>query len=85
MLGLCGGLEAAHSSPMAGLASEIYICTDNLNNAKEAGSVPNGSSQAAFILLIILLTLIISTIVCFWSLIQLKELVIVLYNNCDIF
>ena len=26
----------------------IHICTDNLHIAKEAGSVPNGSSQAAF-------------------------------------
>lgn len=34
---------------MAELASEIYICTDNLNIAKEAGSVRNGSSQVAFI------------------------------------
>lgn len=48
-MGLCGGLEAALSSPMAGLASEIHVCTDNLNLAREAGSVPNGSSQAAFI------------------------------------
>ena len=34
---------------MAGLASAVHICTDNLNIAKEAGSVPNGSRQAAFI------------------------------------
>ncbi len=34
---------------MAGLASEIHVCTDNLNIAKKAGSVPNGSSQASFI------------------------------------
>lgn len=34
---------------MVGLASEIYICTNNLNIAKQAGFVPNGSSQAAFI------------------------------------
>ena len=34
---------------MAGLVLEIHICTDNLNIGKEAGSVPNGSSQAAFI------------------------------------
>ena len=46
---ICGGLEAALSSPMAGLVSEIHICTDNLNIAKEAVSVPNGSSQAVFI------------------------------------
>ena len=45
----CGGLEAALSSPMAEQASEVYICTDNLNIAKEAGSVRNGSSQAAFV------------------------------------
>lgn len=49
IIGLCGGLEAALSSPMAELVAEIHICTDNLNIAKEAGSVPNGSSQAAFI------------------------------------
>lgn len=49
IIALYGGLEAALSSPMAELASEIYICTDNLNIAKEAGSVRNGSSQAAFI------------------------------------
>lgn len=48
-MGLCGGLEAALSSLIAGLASEIHICTDNLNIAKEAGSMPKGSSQAAFI------------------------------------
>ena len=34
---------------MARLASAVHICTDNLNIAKEAGSVPNGSSQAALI------------------------------------
>ena len=34
---------------MAGLASAVHTCTDNLNIAKEAGSVPIGSSQAAFI------------------------------------
>ena len=44
IIGLCKGLEASLSSPMAGLASEIHICTDNLNIAKEAGSVLNGSS-----------------------------------------
>ncbi len=49
ILGLYEGLEAALSSPMAGLASGIHICIDNLNIAKEAGSVPNSSSQAAFI------------------------------------
>ena len=49
IIGLYGGLEAAMSSPMAGLASEIHVCTDNLNIAKEARCVPNGSSQAAFI------------------------------------
>lgn len=32
-----------------GSASEIHICKDNLNIAKEAGSVPNNTSQAAFI------------------------------------
>ena len=49
IIGPCGELEVALSSPIAGLASEIHICTDNLNIAKEARSVPNGSSQAAFI------------------------------------
>ena len=49
IIGLFGGLEAALFGPIAGLASEIHVCTDNLNIAKEAGSVPNGSSQAAFI------------------------------------
>lgn len=34
---------------IAKLASEIHICIDNLNIRKEAGSVPNGSSQIAFI------------------------------------
>lgn len=33
---------------MAGRALEIHICTDNLNIAKEAGSVLKGSSQAVF-------------------------------------
>lgn len=49
IIALCRGLEAALSSPMAERASEIQICTDNLNIAKEAGSVRNSSSQAAFI------------------------------------
>ncbi len=49
IIGLFGGLEDALSSPMAGLASEIYIYTDNLNIAKEVGSVPNCSSQVIFI------------------------------------
>ena len=49
IIGLCRGLEAVLSSFMAELASEIYICTDNLNIAKKAGSVLNKSSQAAFI------------------------------------
>lgn len=35
IIGLCGGLKAALSSPMAGLASGVYICKDNLIIAKE--------------------------------------------------
>lgn len=34
IIGLCGGLEAALSSPMAGLASEIHICTDNVRGGR---------------------------------------------------
>ena len=48
ILGLCGGLEAALTSPMVGLISGIHICTDNLSVAQKAGSIPNGSSQARF-------------------------------------
>ena len=48
-IGSCGGLEVTLASPIAGLTSAVYICTDNLNIVKEAGSVPNGFSQAAFI------------------------------------
>lgn len=36
MIGLRGGLEATLSSPMAGLASWVHICTDNLNIAKRS-------------------------------------------------
>ena len=49
IIGLCGGLNAALSSPMAGLVSEVHVCKDNLIIAKEVGSVPNSSRQAAFI------------------------------------
>lgn len=35
IIGLCGGLKAALSSPMAGLASGVHICKDNLIIAKE--------------------------------------------------
>ena len=48
ILELCGGLEAALTSPMVGLISGIHICTDNLSVAQKAGSIPNGSSQAGF-------------------------------------
>lgn len=48
ILGLCGGLEAALTSPIVGLISGIHICTYNLNVAQKAGSLPNGSEQAGF-------------------------------------
>lgn len=48
ILGLCGGLEAALTSPMVEVSSGIHICTDNLNVAQKAGTIPNGSSQAGF-------------------------------------
>ena len=49
IIGLCGGLKVTLSSLMAELASEIYICINNLNIAKKAESIPNGLSQAASI------------------------------------
>ncbi len=48
ILGLCGGLEAALTSPMFRAISGIHVCTDNLSIAQKAGSVPNGSSQVRF-------------------------------------
>lgn len=45
----CGGLEVSFASPIVGLALIVYIYTNNINIAKEAGSAPNDSSQAAFI------------------------------------
>ncbi len=48
ILGLCGGLEAALTSPMVGQISEIHIFADNLSVAQKAGSIPNGYSQAWF-------------------------------------
>ena len=47
-LAMCGGLEAAISSPMARVASGIHICLDNLSVARDAGNTTKGSSQAAF-------------------------------------
>ena len=47
-MGICGGLEAAVTSPMIRAVSSIHICTDNLNVAQQAGTVPNGSSQDGF-------------------------------------
>ena len=35
IIGLFGGLGAALPSLIAGLASEIHVCTDNLNIAKK--------------------------------------------------
>ena len=49
IIGLCSGLEASLSTSIAGLTSEIHVCTDKFNIAKEAGSLPNSSSQAGFI------------------------------------
>ena len=46
--GMCGGLEAARTSPMSVGATGIHVCLDNLSVAQAAGSVPNGSSQGAF-------------------------------------
>ena len=43
------GLEIALESPMARHAPAICICLDNLSVAKNAGKIPNGSSQAALI------------------------------------
>ena len=43
------GLEIALESPMARHAPAICICLDNLSVAKNAGKIPNGSSQATFI------------------------------------
>ena len=48
ILGLCGGLEAALTSPMVGQVSGIHMFTENLNVAQKAGTIPNGSSQAGF-------------------------------------
>lgn len=48
ILRLCGGLEAALTSPMVGVISGIHVCIDNLSVAQKAGSIPNGSSQAGF-------------------------------------
>ena len=42
-------LEIALESPMAQHAPAIYIRLDNLSIAKNAGKIPNGSSQATFI------------------------------------
>lgn len=42
------GLEAALTSPMVEVSSGIHICTDNLNVAQKAGTIPKGSSQAGF-------------------------------------
>lgn len=48
VMGICGGLEAAVTSPMAGAISSIHICTDSLSIAKQAGTIPNGSRQDGF-------------------------------------
>ncbi len=47
-LAMCGGLEAAISSPMAGVASGIHICLDNLSVAQDAVNTTKGFSQTAF-------------------------------------
>lgn len=47
--GLCGSLQAVLSIHMIRLASEIYVCTNNLNITRKGKSVPNGSSQAVFL------------------------------------
>lgn len=47
-LAMCGGLEAAISSPMVRVASGIHICLDNLSVARGGGNRTKGSSQAAF-------------------------------------
>ncbi len=49
IIGIYRGLEAALSSFIPGLASELYVCTNNLHIAKEAGLVSKSSSQGAFI------------------------------------
>ena len=48
VIGICGGLEAAVTSPMIGIITSIHIYTDNLNVAQKAGTIPNDSSQEEF-------------------------------------
>ena len=48
VMGICGGLEAAVTSPMIRAVLSIHICTDHLNVAQQAGTIPNGSSQDGF-------------------------------------
>lgn len=44
MIELYKDLRVSLSSLMVELVSEIYICIDNFNIAKAAGSMPNKSS-----------------------------------------
>ena len=45
---MCGGLEAAITSPMVSAVSAIHVCLDSLSVAQAAGSIPNGARQGAF-------------------------------------
>lgn len=42
---ICGELNVAVTSPMIRSVLSKNICTDNLNVAQQAGTIPNGSGQ----------------------------------------
>lgn len=48
VMGICGGWDAAITSPIIVSASSIHICTDNLNVAQQAGTIPSGSIHDGF-------------------------------------
>ena len=41
---ICGGVDTEVTRPMMRSVAIIHICTDNLNVAQQAGTIPNGSS-----------------------------------------
>ena len=47
-IALCKRFETTPAIPETRGAPGIHICLDNLSVAREAGSVPNGSSQSTF-------------------------------------